>query len=383
MSCFSCLFGDKRQLGLDPSPAPAPQSTGASASLPKETTGSSAPAVNAAKESFVEDRDAGSAPLEPGAQTSGVTQMESLPQPRDSDTGHGKLIDGSGPVKPSKNVEGSSSLQNGSAVVQKTPSAASQGASVAADRNSISVVVGEVGVVGSQGSFRAANFQARATPRTVFGQSAQVGGAQPASLAPKAADGSPRQAARPDSTAHNLNGVGNEHRAPTAQEQAPKRRLSDEEPHVTIVGGMHSSTLVPDGDTSAGEVEVRDGDKDCRPGTAVMISSRWAHVAYFKPFAGLQGVLTRRGPHGGTWYACFPGSTEHAFSTGMHGQHVLSYSTLGSPHSPLDVSRSHDFDSSTQPPPVRPAALGYAVSSPLQAQASTRFGVCLETLPPL
>lgn len=72
---------------------------------------------------------------------------------------------------------------------------------------------------------------------------------------------------------------------------------------------------------------VKDSDSACVPGAKVFVSEQWLQVPYFSQFRGLTGVLTRRGVNGVTWYATFPGLLEQAFSTGMHGQHVLAYAT--------------------------------------------------------
>ncbi len=76
---------------------------------------------------------------------------------------------------------------------------------------------------------------------------------------------------------------------------------------------------------SAGEILVKDADGRCQPGVKVVVAQKWLSVSYFQQFKGLVGELTRRGVSGVTWYAAFPGLPEQAFSTGMHGQHVLAY----------------------------------------------------------
>jgi hypothetical protein len=95
---------------------------------------------------------------------------------------------------------------------------------------------------------------------------------------------------------------------------------------------------------------VKDSDSACLPGAKVFVSEQWLQVPYFSQFRGLTGVLTRRGVNGVTWYATFPGLLEQAFSTGMHGQHVLAYATE-SEHPSQPIVAAERMQEDAQAPP--------------------------------
>ena len=398
MSCFSCLFGPKPESGAGQPPAPAPPAANAAPSPaahdPSPTPGAAAAAVvqNGAVKSTVQG-------------TAGANVTEKVPRQPEGEPA-AKSQDATPALEqeaasrpPAADPAAATAAESGSALATNGGSAETHDGGDASEGASVSVV-GEVGVVG-KGSNHAASFQARATPRTVFGQGAQEGESSAVDTSdvgftevkvaanvfgvsggwtrpleassPTGKGVSPSQPAPPGTGgagpgAHASNGWTAE-RPPIP----PRNRVEVEHGELMIVGGLHSSEVGPSGEegAAAGEVTVRDGDEECKPGTAVMVSVRWTQVAYFQQFAEQQGVLTRRGPHGGTWYACFPGSQEVAFSTGMHGQFVLAYSTLPTPHSPapspLEVP-CPPFQSRTPPnsrtSPCIPAPLPPLIDAP-------------------
>jgi len=101
------------------------------------------------------------------------------------------------------------------------------------------------------------------------------------------------------------------------------------------------------------EVLVKDGDTKCKAGTPVMVAEKWLSVPYFQQFQGLTGTLTRRGVSGVTWYAQFPGLFEQAFSTGMHGQHVLCYAPDDGPQKKERKHKKGSDKNPIAPPPER------------------------------
>lgn len=377
MSCFSCLFGSKPESAAGQPSPPAPP---AAFAAPAPAAAAPAPAPVAAA-AAAEHNDASAKSTVEGK--AGVTEV---PAQRKDAT---PAVEQEAASRPPADAAAAAVAGSGPAWVTKAPTSEAGGGE-ASEGASFSVV-GEVGLVG-KGLNQAANFQPRATPRTVFGQGAQGGGSvdtNDVDLTGLQVGGSPSpdKGVSPSTPApprnvvavngaHALNGATAERLLPQAP---PRNHRADGEGELTIVGGLHSSEAkagpwVEEGD-AAGEATVRDGDEACRPGAAVMVSARWTSVAYFQQFADQQGVLTRRGPHGGTWYACFPGSQEVAFSTGMHGQFVLAYSTLPSPPSP-------DPAAPNQAPALPPASLPARHTRPLYSQTGERGDTAAVSLLP-
>ncbi|KAJ1493368.1 hypothetical protein T484DRAFT_1768890 [Baffinella frigidus] len=376
MSCFSCLFGSKPESAAGQPSPPAPP---AAFAAPAPAAAAPAPAPVAAA-AAAEHNDASAKSTVEGK--AGVTEV---PAQRKDAT---PAVEQEAASRPPADAAAAAVAGSGPAWVTKAPTSEAGGGE-ASEGASFSVV-GEVGLVG-KGLNQAANFQPRATPRTVFGQGAQGGGSvdtNDVDLTGLQVGGSPSpdKGVSPSTPApprnvvavngaHALNGATAERLLPQAP---PRNHRADGEGELTIVGGLHSSEAkagpwVEEGD-AAGEATVRDGDEACRPGAAVMVSARWTSVAYFQQFADQQGVLTRRGPHGGTWYACFPGSQEVAFSTGMHGQFVLAYSTLPSPPSP-------DPAAPNQAPALPPASLPARHTRPLYSQTGERGDTAADLTP--
>lgn len=203
------------------------------------------------------------------------------------------------------------------------------------------VVVGEIGSM----NHGTGGFQTRATPRTVFRQAEPHSGraARDAASIPVS-----KRPPRPPPTGGDGDITG-ENVCDWMQYEHGKTSYGAADRRGRGVGE---------------EVMVRDSDTRCAPGADVLVSERWLHVPYFKPFTGVRGKLTRRGVNGATWYAAFPGCPEQAFSTGMYAQYILCYAPVhvllllvAAPHETLSLTffrpcQAH-CSCTMLPPPLR------------------------------